>query len=308
MDRQITRRQLIGAAGLAGLGAGVMLPEAARAVSLSNVRATVTTNGGLNLRAAPRWSSAVIAALPNGAPVSVLVTYGDWCKVKALGRIGFVNSWFVTLAGTPSTPIYRGSAKRKMIALTFDAGADLGSTSRILGTLKSNGIKASFGLTGAWTKANPRAAASIAAAGHQAINHTVDHPSYTGFSDGTDGISPARRLSELVRNEAILANAGVPNPKPYWRPPYGDINDTVLRDAGAGGYGKTVMWTVDSLGWNGATVDQIYTRVMNAASPGAIVLMHVGAESHDADALPRIVSALKSGGYSFGTVAQAIAP
>jgi peptidoglycan/xylan/chitin deacetylase (PgdA/CDA1 family) len=68
------------------------------------------------------------------------------------------------------------------------------------------------------------------------------------------------------------------------------------------------MWTVDTLGWNGATVDQIHARTMNAAKPGMIVLMHVGAESQDAFALDRVISSLKAAGYGFGTVAEVIAP
>ena len=80
----------------------------------------------------------------------------------------------------------------------------------------------------------------------QVINHTLNHPSYTGESAG-EAISPARRLSQIVGNESKLRAAGASS-KPYWRLPYGDIDDGVLRDVGAGGYGLTVMWTIDSIG------------------------------------------------------------
>src|SRR3712207_8339567 len=44
---------------------------------------------------------------------------------------------------------------RKVVALTFDAGSDAGYAARILDTLKANGVKASFGMTGKWAEAHP---------------------------------------------------------------------------------------------------------------------------------------------------------
>ena len=310
MEHRQSRRGFIGGLVLAGagLGAGLILPEPAGAVPLSNVHAYVSNPGGHNLRTAPNWSATVIKTLPTGTPLNVLATAGDWFKVYALGRTGYVNSWRVTLTGTPSTVIARGNTSRKQVALTFDCGSDRGYIVKILALLQAWKIKGSFGLTGAWVQANPSDALAIAQAGHQPINHTLDHPSFTGYSTGTDPISPAFRLSRLVGNESVLANAGVPKAMPYWRPPYGDYDNGVLRDVGAAGYSKTIMWTVDTLGWNGATVNQIHDRVMSAAKWGMIVLMHVGADSQDAYALDRIISDLKDQGYGFGTVAQVIAP
>ena len=40
----------------------------------------------------------------------------------------------------------------------------------------------------------------------------------------------------------------------------GKITDTVLRELAAAGYWVSVMWTCDSLGWNGASTDQIIER------------------------------------------------
>ena len=76
----------------------------------------------------------------------------------------------------------------------------------------------------------------------------------------------------------------------------------------------TVLWTVDSLGWqglNGRTADQalrfVADRVAGAARPGAIVLMHVGShpDDHttlDAAALPTVIDRLVGAGYRFVTL------
>jgi peptidoglycan/xylan/chitin deacetylase (PgdA/CDA1 family) len=281
-------------------------PQSASAVSLSGVSAVISNPGGLNLRRSASWSGSVIKTLPTGTRLTVLGTNADWFKVTARGSTGYVNSWRTTLIGTPSTVIRRGNVNRKMVALTFDAGSDLGYTRTIIRTLEQYGVRASFGLTGDWVDAYPDYAAWIAGDGFQVINHTLNHPSYTGESAG-EAISPARRLSQIVGNESKLRAAGASS-KPYWRPPYGDIDDGVLRDVGAGGYGLTVMWTIDSMGWNGYSADQIVSRVLGNIGNGSIVLMHVGAASQDAAALPRIIKALQARGYRFGTVANVIAP
>jgi uncharacterized protein with LGFP repeats len=89
---------------------------------------------------------------------------------------------------------------------------------------------------------------------------------------------------------------------PYFRPPYGEYNDAVLADLAANGYTRNVMWTVDTLGWNGYTAAQVTQRTLDAAAPGAIVLMHVGAQSTDAAALPGIIDQLHAWGYEFATI------
>lgn len=74
---------------------------------------------------------------------------------------------------------------------------------------------------------------------------------------------------------------------------------SVDRDVAAVGYTHELMWSVDSLGWRGAVPDEVRRRVLAAAEPGAIVLMHVGAASTDALALPGLLRELRSRGFSF---------
>jgi peptidoglycan/xylan/chitin deacetylase (PgdA/CDA1 family) len=113
---------------------------------------------------------------------------------------------------------------------------------------------------GKWANANPTYAQRIVADGHHLINHTWDHPSFTGLSTGANPLSPASRLWQLETENKFKSVMGRGS-KPYFRPPYGDIHDTVRRDVGADGFTKTSMWTLDSLGWNGLTSQQICDRV-----------------------------------------------
>lgn len=298
-------RLILPAAGLAAPGAASPLLVPA-AVALSGATGTINVPTA-TLRSSASLGAGIVGYLANGTPVSVLRTSSDWFKVAAAGRTGWTNSWNVTLNGTPSRVISRGNTGRGMVALTFDAGSDLGSTQEIIETLEYQGIIASFGLTGAWMNAFGDYAAWIRADGHQLINHTLNHWSYTGYSAGARPLSPAKRLSQLAANESLLTSIAGAGARPYWRPPYGDYDSSVLRDVGAIGYRRTVLWTVDSMGWAGWTADQIYAQVMGKIGNGAIVLMHVGGASADHAALRRIITAIRSRGYAFGTVAQAIA-
>ena len=90
--------------------------------------------------------------------------------------------------------------------------------------------------------------------------------------------------------------------RPYWRPPYGDIDERARSDAAAAGYTITVMWDVDTLGWNHASADAIVERSLAKAAPNAIYVMHAGSASQDAAALPRIIEGLRARGYTFAVV------
>ena len=204
--------------------------------------------------------------------------------------------------------IVRGNTSRRVVALTFDAGSDAGYTANILDVLATSGARATFSVTGLWAEQNRDLLLAIAAGGHEIINHTYDHKSFTGISSGAAPLTPGQRALELSRTEVTVYHLAERSTRPYWRPPYGDLDGTAQADAAAAGYTSTVMWTVDTLGWNGATADAIVDRCLAKAESGAIYVMHVGSASQDAVALPRIIGGLRAQGYGFGTVAEIVAP
>jgi peptidoglycan/xylan/chitin deacetylase (PgdA/CDA1 family) len=204
-----------------------------------------------------------------------------------------------------------GTSGRQEIAFTFDAGADRGFTEQILDTLKEYGIVASFGITGHWASENPDLVRRMVEEGHQVFNHTWSHESFTGFStgEGTGITDSSARADELTStNDEIGQDADGYDTRPYWRPPYGDLDDSVLADVAANGYTTTVMWSCDTLGWDGNTVDQIIERCATDASPGDIILMHVGDGSQDANALPQMIEDLQAQGFTFVTIEQLLQP
>ena len=194
----------------------------------------------------------------------------------------------------------------RVVTLTFDAGADRGNAAQILDTLAANGIHASFGMTGQWASSNTDLLQRIVAEGHDIINHTWSHPSLTGYSTQTGPLSDAERRDQIQRTEQfILAQTGF-EVQPLFRPPYGDEDGALLNLLPQLGYTVDVRWTIDTLGWNGLSAAAIRDRVRANVVPGAIIMMHVGAGSQDAAALPGVIADLRAAGYSFTTVRQAL--
>jgi len=193
-----------------------------------------------------------------------------------------------------------------VVALTFDAGSDTGYASEILDTLADYGVRASFGLTGKWVEMNPELTERIAREGHVIINHTYSHPSFTGYSTGTEPLGENQRHQQVMEAESVITSIAGLSPRPLFRPPYGDIDDLLLEQLGSWGYEWSVMWTIDSLGWDGLSSADIVERCLERAETGAIYLFHVGAASADHAALPAIIEGLRDGGWELVAVPELI--
>jgi peptidoglycan/xylan/chitin deacetylase (PgdA/CDA1 family) len=201
-----------------------------------------------------------------------------------------------------STPTAGARAGAGVVALTFDAGADRGYTEDILDVLADQHVLGSFGITGQWAKANPDLVRRMAADGHMVFNHTLTHQSFTGLSDRLGGLSPPRRRAELEDADAIIAPLIGHSTRPWYRLPYGDDDAQVAADVAPAGYERKIGWTVDSLGWRGASVEDIISRCLRLAAPRAIYVFHVGRASRDGAALPTVIDGLKERGFSFARV------
>jgi peptidoglycan/xylan/chitin deacetylase (PgdA/CDA1 family) len=206
-----------------------------------------------------------------------------------------------TVAPGPAVAVRRGSPDRSVVALTFDAGSDTGYAAEILDVLAANHVPATFGMTGKWADANPALVRRMASEGHQLVNHSYDHPSFTGRSTDEPALSRAQRLDQLARADAAIRRAAGVTTVPWFRPPYGDEDESVRADVATAGYRYELMWTVDSLGWKGVASDDVVRRCLDGAVPGAIYLFHVGAASTDHAALQRIIDGLRGRGYGFTT-------
>ena len=209
-----------------------------------------------------------------------------------------------TAAAPTALPTAAAGPPRGAVALTFDAGADRGYAQDILDVLATARAPSSFGITGDWAQQNRDLVQRMAAEGHLVINHTLDHRSFTGLSDERGGLAAARRRAELEQADRIIAPLIGHTTRPWYRLPYGDDDAQVVEDVAPTGFTRKVGWTVDSGGWRGWPADDILSHCLMAAEPGAIYVLHVGADSQDRLALGPLIAGLRQRGYSFATVAE----
>ncbi len=169
-----------------------------------------------------------------------------------------------------------GPRDRPRIALTFDDGPGA-DTPALLAALAAAGAPATIFLHGRAVRAQPAAVGAIRAGGHELGNHALTHVPLRG--------RPARAAAEALATRA-LARA----PLRWWRPPYG---------AGGGLPGPALVgWDVDPRDWERPGTDAIAARVLRAARPGSIVLLHDGRgdRGQTVGAVPAIVDGLRAAG------------
>lgn len=192
---------------------------------------------------------------------------------------------------------------KKVAALTFDIGApNLGGLPKVLATLRRDHAASTFFLIGAWVNRFKAAARKIVKSGAAIGDLSLDHEHFPRISDNSMREQVLGAQSEVSK----ITGAQV---WPWFRFPFGDHNRHTIAVVNSLGF-ATIGWTVDTLGWEGSsrgiTVRSIIRRVVDARRPGEIVLMHPAATvDHsilDALALPGIIKALRSYGYSFVTI------
>ncbi|MVU78327.1 polysaccharide deacetylase family protein [Nocardia sp. ET3-3] len=182
----------------------------------------------------------------------------------------------------------------KNVTLTFDADWwSPGNPDEVLRILRDNGITAAFSLTGRYVEKYPDQTRTLLAAGHKLINHSYDHPYFSGLSQ-------SERWSELDQAEAAFNRLGFTSGG-WFRAPYRDgyQDASVNRDLAARGYYVNFDWTFDTTGYEGASLDTILARVRQYTVPGATIVMHLSNDSTDTAALPSIISTLRGMGYGF---------
>ncbi|WP_217635962.1 polysaccharide deacetylase family protein [Geodermatophilus siccatus] len=190
----------------------------------------------------------------------------------------------------------------RVVALTFDAGADSAGLPSILRTLADRQVPATFFLTGQWVGSNPHGVAVIHADGHRLGNHSMTHPHFPALPD--------RAIRDEVQGAEQRILAAGADPRPLFRFPFGDRDERTIAAVNDLGY-VAVRWTVDTLGWKGTSggmsAQEVADRAVDALRPGEIVLMHLGANPDDgttldADALPDVIERMRAAGYAFVTL------
>lgn len=193
-------------------------------------------------------------------------------------------------------PIYSVQTTEKKVALTFDAAWGSDKTAKIVSTLKENGVSGTFFLVGFWVEQNADKVKLIDEAGFDIGTHSNTHPKMSTLSS-------EQVKNELTKSMELITNITGKEVK-FFRAPFGDYNDNLISIADSLGL-KTIQWDVDSLDWKGLSAEEILTRIKNSVKNGSIILCHNNSD-HILEALPLIISYLKSEGYSMVKISDLV--
>ena len=159
---------------------------------------------------------------------------------------------------------------RDRVAITFDDGPDAEHTRPLLELLERRGHRATFFVIGKRAEAAPALVAEIVRRGHGLGNHSYEHAYTTPFRD------PARLAADLARAQEVMAQAGAR--VRFFRPPIGILSPRVA--AAARRLGLTLVgWSATARDGRAATTAaEAAARLIAAARPGAILVLHDAVE------------------------------
>jgi len=200
--------------------------------------------------------------------------------------------------GGVSVVVRNGPRSVDTVALTFDMGGRMDPAVDILDWLITENVPATIFPTGqTGTTTEQGLAALEIVADHRELfdlgNHSWSHPD---FRD----LDAAAMRDQLDRTEAAVLTAVNVSTQPWFRPPFGGLDDQVPAVVGPAGWTYTVLWDVDTIDWKpesdgGPTTQQIIDKVVDQAQGGSIILMHLGG-FNTFEALPDLVAGLQAKG------------
>lgn len=190
--------------------------------------------------------------------------------------------------------VSRGGGRRRQIALTFDDGPSP-YTPDVLAALHRLDVQATFFVVGRQQEPFRSTMMAAIGQGHVIGDHTEGHRRLAA-------LPAAEQFEEMLAPLRGLVQFGLPRPQ-LFRPPYGSYDEItleVLRYLGM----LMVLWSIDSEDYEPPGAEQIADRVVAAARPGAIVLMHDGGgdRTQTIAAIPKIVRRLRAKHYRLVTV------
>jgi peptidoglycan/xylan/chitin deacetylase (PgdA/CDA1 family) len=239
---------------------------------------------------------AVVAAVVQVGPGASTVHAMEPSAVRALA-----SSLAGLAAPRSGVLLAHGSRNRKVVALTFDDGYNSAACSALVDELMATATPATFFPNAVYGAGSPTLWRRVAALGFPIGNHSTHHPLMTRlpFAAQYSEIASDRAIADRVLGQPTLS---------VFRPPFGAWNGTTLAAAGAAGYPIVLNWDVtfadssrrpDGTPWPTSS----YVRAASRGTNGSVILGHCGSRI-DVAALPSVIAAYRSRGFTFVTVPE----
>ena len=280
----------------------LLILTAAGTVSAA-VKAPVRRHGGL-----PQDSAASREVAPNqlGAGAALALVKAERDKYWLVARHEVYKSALELAAqnmtekmrGIQVDKVLRGPTGSRRIALTFDDGPHPNYTLKLLQILGRSKTHATFFVVGERAEEYPDLIRAEAAAGDEIGNHTYDHVSLIK-------IPPDYVATEIGACGDVIKNITGKTPT-LFRPPGGEYNEDVVRQAQALGY-RMILYSDDPGDYADPGTGLIEMRTLDTISDGGIILLHDGSDQ-TLIILAALISRLKARGFQLVTVSQLLGP
>ncbi len=201
-----------------------------------------------------------------------------------------------TMSENREIPIYYVDTQDKICSISFDAAWGNEQTNTLLDILDEYEVKSTFFLVKQWVDKYPDDVKEISARGHDVGNHSSTHPHMAQ-------LSAEQQVTEINDCNAAIEELTGSCPT-LFRAPYGEYDNKLVENLRAEDM-YCVQWNIDSLDWKDPTPDEMVERIKNKLVPGSVILMHNGA-TNTPEALPRIIEAIQSEGYSIVPLSELI--
>jgi peptidoglycan/xylan/chitin deacetylase (PgdA/CDA1 family) len=179
---------------------------------------------------------------------------------------------FLLGSGLFARPILAVAAARAgaRVAITFDDGPDEVHTRAVAALLEARGHRGTFFVIGRRAAATPALLEELVRRGHGLGNHSWEHAYTTPFQH------PTRLAADLARAQELMARAGAA--VRFFRPPVGLLSPRVVEATRR--IGLTIVgWTATARDGRASTsADAAAARLIAAARPGAILVLHDAVE------------------------------
>ena len=208
----------------------------------------------------------------------------------ALALAGFMTLADAAIAWPKGSISSLPHSSSRRVAWTVDDGASSAALGKYVTMLEKNpDVKITFFvLSGApgWTKYARRLKALQDSGQIQLANHTQTHRKLTGLSD-------AYIKQELNRCEAFCLEKYGVSTKPYFRPPYGEIDARVIRVAASIGFTKPMLWFGSFASGSGVASATVLKNASKWIANGRIVIDHANGFC-TTNVFPQILNIFKS--------------
>lgn len=238
--------------------------------------------------------------------IAIIVTSTQIYHAQAKSKMCF--SWYTVPTKNEERPkefaasdiigkydtIYLGSAEKKRIYLTFDAGYENGNVKKVLDTLNEKNVKGAFFVLPHFITANPGLVDEMNATGHLICNHSTTHRDMSKVENFEDFKKEICGIEDVYRQQTGKELAK------YYRPPEGKFSQSNLENAQKLGY-TTVLWSLAHADWDNnkqPDPEKAKALILSRVHNGCVMLLHP-TSSTNAKILPELIDELRARGYEF---------